>query len=208
MTMIEYGNGQSTVFTVQGDNLIGADGAAWIRQGTASAPTPGLAPAMPPDTSATQEGPPASVSGKYNLESGSAQINFASGTSCTIQVPGAPQSKGYYVVHEDTVMVSCTVSGAGVAFKIQGDKLVAGNGQVWVREGSAMESAQAPLPDIAPPPPPPDAPPPTIALGQTKNQVTAAFGQPTRIAKLGVKEVFYYKDIKVTFTNGKVSNVE
>jgi ATP:corrinoid adenosyltransferase len=64
------------------------------------------------------------------------------------------------------------------------------------------------MPVIAPPPPPADAPPPTIALGQTKNQVTAAFGQPTREAKLGAKEIFYYKDMKVTFTNGKVSNVD
>jgi hypothetical protein len=61
---------------------------------------------------------------------------------------------------------------------------------------------------IAPPPPPSDAPPPTIAIGQTKDQVTAGFGQPVRIAKLGAKEIFYYKDMKVTFTNGKVSNVE
>jgi hypothetical protein len=61
---------------------------------------------------------------------------------------------------------------------------------------------------IAPPPPPADAPPPTIAMGQTKDQVTAGFGQPARIAKLGAKEIFYYKDMKVTFTNGKVSNVE
>ena len=38
--------------------------------------------------------------------------------------------------------------------------------------------------------------------------LTAGFGQPVRVAKLGVKEIFYYKDMKVTFTNGKVSNVE
>jgi hypothetical protein len=68
--------------------------------------------------------------------------------------------------------------------------------------------APAPMQAIAPPPPPADAPPPTIALGQTKDQVTAGFGQPTRIAKLGTKEIYYYKDMKVTFTNGKVSNVE
>jgi outer membrane protein assembly factor BamE (lipoprotein component of BamABCDE complex) len=64
------------------------------------------------------------------------------------------------------------------------------------------------MPDIAPPPPPADTPPPTIAIGQTKAQVTAAFGQPVKTAKVGVKETFYYKDMKVTFTNGKVSNVE
>jgi hypothetical protein len=72
----------------------------------------------------------------------------------------------------------------------------------------AVSTDQSPMTDIAPPPPPSDAPPPTIALGQTKDQVIAGFGQPMRIAKLGVKEIFYYKDMKVTFTNGKVSNVE
>jgi hypothetical protein len=38
--------------------------------------------------------------------------------------------------------------------------------------------------------------------------VTSAFGQPAKIVKLGVKEIFFYKDMKVTFTDGKVSNVE
>ena len=73
---------------------------------------------------------------------------------------------------------------------------------------AAPSAPPAPMAAIAPPPPPADAPPPTIAIGQTKDQVTAAFGQPTRAAKLGVKEIYYYKDMKVTFTNGKVSNVE
>ncbi len=73
---------------------------------------------------------------------------------------------------------------------------------------SAPAQAPAPMTAIAPPPPPADAPPPTIAVGQTKDQVTTAFGQPARMAKLGAKEIYYYKDMKVTFTNGKVSNVE
>jgi hypothetical protein len=73
---------------------------------------------------------------------------------------------------------------------------------------AAAPAPVAPMPEIAPPPPPVDAPPPTIALGQTKSQVIAAFGQPVRMAKPGVKEIYYYKDMKVTFTNGKVSNVE
>ena len=74
-------------------------------------------------------------------------------------------------------------------------------------EPAAPASAPAPPPEIAPPPPA-DAAPPTISLGQTIDQVTAAFGQPVKIAKLGVKQIYYYKDMKVTFTNGKVSNVE
>lgn len=67
----------------------------------------------------------------------------------------------------------------------------------------------APMQAIAPPPPPADQPPPQIAIGQTKDQVVAGFGQPVRMAKLaGTKEIYFYKDMKVTFTNGKVSNVE
>jgi hypothetical protein len=67
----------------------------------------------------------------------------------------------------------------------------------------------APMQDIAPPPPPADTPPPTIAVGQTKDQVVAGFGQPTRISKpSATREIYVYKDMKVTFTNGKVSNIE
>jgi hypothetical protein len=74
--------------------------------------------------------------------------------------------------------------------------------------GAAEAPAPAPLPDVAPPPPPADTPPPTIELGQTKDVVIASFGQPIRVVKLGVKEIYFYKDMKVTFTNGKVTNVE
>jgi hypothetical protein len=74
---------------------------------------------------------------------------------------------------------------------------------------AAPTPAPAPMQAIAPPPPPADAPPPTIAIGQTKDQVVAGFGPPVKTAKLGgTKEIYFYKDMKVTFTNGKVSNVE
>jgi hypothetical protein len=73
----------------------------------------------------------------------------------------------------------------------------------------ALVPTSAPMAAIPPPPPPADAPPPSIAIGQTKDQVVAGFGQPVRTAKLaGTKEIYFYKDMKVTFTNGKVSNVE
>jgi len=66
-----------------------------------------------------------------------------------------------------------------------------------------------PIADIPPPPPPPDdAPPKQIALGQTKEQVVGNFGQPTRIAKVGTKEIYYYPDIKVTFVSGKVTDIQ
>lgn len=58
------------------------------------------------------------------------------------------------------------------------------------------------------PPAAPAGPPPTVAMGQTIDQVTAAFGQPTRVVDLGVKKIYVYKDMKVTFKAGKVSDVE
>src|SRR5579862_9555826 len=67
------------------------------------------------------------------------------------------------------------------------------------------ETAPAP---IAPPPPPADAaqaPPKTVTLGETKDNVVADFGQPTKVAKVGTKEIYFYKDIKVTFVGGKVT---
>ena len=63
--------------------------------------------------------------------------------------------------------------------------------------------------DAPPPPPPaPAGPPPTVALGQTIDQVTAAFGQPTSVIDLGVKKVYNYPGMKVTFKSGKVSDVQ
>jgi len=91
--------------------------------------------------------------------------------------------------------------------KDKGDKNDQASGQAPA--AAAPAAPAAPMQAIAPPPPPADAPPPTIAIGQTKDQVVAGFGQPVRTAKLaGTKEIYFYKDMKVTFTNGKVSNVE
>ena len=70
--------------------------------------------------------------------------------------------------------------------------------------GPSDAAATAP---IAPPPPPPAAPA-TIALGQTVDQVTASMGAPTRIIDLGTKKIYVYKDMKITFKAGKVSDVE
>ncbi len=74
------------------------------------------------------------------------------------------------------------------------------------------QTAASPTPaPIAPPPPPSDAPPAapkTIALGQTKDQVVASFGQPQKVVNLGTKEIYSYSDMKVTFVDGKVTDVQ
>jgi len=81
---------------------------------------------------------------------------------------------------------------------------------------AAPPAAPAPPPapamaDIPPPPPPadaPKAPPKTISLGQSKDMVAANFGAPTKVVQLGPKEIDYYPDMKVTFVNGKVTDVQ
>ena len=70
-----------------------------------------------------------------------------------------------------------------------------------------QQATEAPPPPIAPPAPPP-ADPKTIALKQTTDEVVANIGQPEKIIKLGTKQIYVYKDMKVTFVNGKVTDVQ
>lgn len=72
-------------------------------------------------------------------------------------------------------------------------------------------SATAPSAPPPPPPPPSDAPAPppkTVSLGQTKDEVIASLGQPQKVVQLGAKEIDFYPDLKVTFVNGKVTDVQ
>jgi hypothetical protein len=74
---------------------------------------------------------------------------------------------------------------------------------------AAPEPVLAP---IAPPPPPPPDPvveTKSIEIGQTKDQVVAILGKPDKIIKAaGTKEIYQYKDIKVTFVNGKMTDAQ
>jgi hypothetical protein len=51
-------------------------------------------------------------------------------------------------------------------------------------------------------------PPPTISRGQTVEEVTAALGAPSKVVDLGTKKIYVYDDIRVTFTDNKVSDVQ
>lgn len=118
---------------------------------------------------------------------------------------------------------------AGEVFEIsqdnpQGGGAAAGGqapaGQAPAGQTSAPAAAPAPAPEpeqpalapIAPPPPPPDAPaapPPTVSLGMTTDQVVAILGQPKLVLKPAKnKEIYTYADLKVTFVDGKVSDIQ
>ncbi len=55
---------------------------------------------------------------------------------------------------------------------------------------------------------PEQAQPQTIQAGQTIDDVVAILGRPEKIVNLGAKQIYVYKDLKVTFMNGKVSDVQ
>lgn len=50
------------------------------------------------------------------------------------------------------------------------------------------------------------APPQTVQLGDTPQQVQAILGQPDKTVDLGEKQIWLYKDLKVTFENGKMTD--
>jgi hypothetical protein len=71
-------------------------------------------------------------------------------------------------------------------------------------EAEAGGAASGPGPNAGEP----AAPPVSIDMGQTVDQVVASMGQPVRKATVGAKTIYFYKDMKVTFTGGKVSDVQ
>jgi len=50
--------------------------------------------------------------------------------------------------------------------------------------------------------------PATVSFGMTPAQVESALGKPSKVIELGSKKIFVYSDIKVTFMDGKVTDVQ
>ena len=50
--------------------------------------------------------------------------------------------------------------------------------------------------------------PATIRLGQTVDDVVAILGKPEQVVDLGVKKIYVYRNMKVTFTGGRVTDVQ
>jgi hypothetical protein len=87
-------------------------------------------------------------------------------------------------------------SGGGDANAQQGQ----GGGDQGQQQGGQQAAAPA---QQAPP-----AQPQSIDKGSTEDQVIAAFGQPDKIVNLGAKKLYIYKDMKITFVGGKVTDVQ
>jgi hypothetical protein len=90
----------------------------------------------------------------------------------------------------------------GQLLSISADSGQQGGDQGGAQQGG-NDQGQGQAQQQAPPPEPQQ-----IEKGQTPDQVKAALGQPDKIVNLGAKQIYVYKDLKVTFINGKVSDVE
>jgi hypothetical protein len=100
-------------------------------------------------------------------------------------------AKGYL----DTASAGAVEDTIGQVLSIAGDD---------AKQGDAAQSAdqQQRAAD------PPHADPQTIKLGQTTDQVQAALGKPDKIIDLGAKKIYAHKDLKVTFVNNQVADVQ
>jgi hypothetical protein len=84
----------------------------------------------------------------------------------------------------------------------------AGGGDQQAAAPAADQSQQPAAPAAAPAPAAPAAPPASVQLGMSPDQVVGILGQPEKIVNLGAKQIYVYKDIKVTFLGGKVADAQ
>ena len=197
---------------IQGNSFIAGKGIVWTRVGDVPAPSVAPGQVFPGTTDAQR----AAFSGEYLRQAdGQRTTIFSDGTYKAI-LPSGRAIAGQYSVDGNTLIITSPSAVADQRSTVVGDKLISETGSSFsVRVGDApapvaAAGSPAPLQSIPPPPPPADTPPPTVSvkMGESKDKITADFGQPTKTVKLGVKEIYYYKDMKVTFMNGKVSNIE
>jgi hypothetical protein len=93
-----------------------------------------------------------------------------------------------------------------IAAAVQPDANIASELSQAAQEGSQGEqdvvsqSAQADAGNAAGPV--------TISLGQSIADVESISGRPDKVIDLGAKKIYVYKDLKITFTDGRVSDVQ
>jgi hypothetical protein len=105
------------------------------------------------------------------------------------QFPKGSLDSGSVSKIEDTIAQLFTIDESGGQQQAQGDQGEQNQG------GPPQGQPQA-------------QPPQNIGIGQTIDQVLAAWGQPQKIVNLGVKQIYIYPDAKVTFVNGKVTDAQ
>ncbi|MGD0164037.1 MAG: hypothetical protein ABSB39_16325 [Candidatus Sulfotelmatobacter sp.] len=99
---------------------------------------------------------------------------------------------------EDTIGQVLSISNDDAQGGDQGGQQQGGD-QGGQQQGGGQQAAAADQPQ---------AEPASIEKGMTTDQVEAAMGKPEKKVTLGTKQIYYYKDMKVIFLSGKVSDVQ
>jgi hypothetical protein len=107
---------------------------------------------------------------------------------------------------EDTIgtLLAISTDSGGSNDQQQGQGGQQGGGDQGGQQPAAQDQQQAAPAAAAAP----AAEPTSIEKGMTPDQVEAALGKPDKKVNLGSKQLYIYKDMKVTFLNGKVSDVQ
>ena len=99
----------------------------------------------------------------------------------------------------------------GLVFAISNDNQQQGQADAQDQGQQAAISQQASdLPQVANQhvTRPREAEPQTVQIGMTTDQVQSVLGTPDKVFNLGVKQIYVYKDVKVTFIDSKVNDVQ
>jgi len=96
----------------------------------------------------------------------------------------------------------------GQVFTISDDQSAQPSGDQGQQPADQGGNQQPPADQGGNQPPAQQPEPQTVQLGMTLDQVVAILGKPDKIFDLGAKKIYVYKDVKVTFMNGKVSDVQ
>jgi len=62
--------------------------------------------------------------------------------------------------------------------------------------------------DAAAAQPQPAPQPKTVLKGDSIDQVVATLGKPEKILQVDTKQIYVYKEVKITFLDGKVSDIQ
>ena len=76
------------------------------------------------------------------------------------------------------------------------------------QQNQASSGQQPPQQQQQEPQPQQQSEPATVQLGMTTDEVQSILGKPEKIFNVGAKQIYVYKDVKVTFQDRKVADVQ
>lgn len=142
---------------------------------------------------------------EVNVEKAKVSLTVVSCDSCN-QIDPPTSMKGEVVFqfakgYLEKAGVGEVEDAIGKVFLIGDDSQQAQGNDSGQQPGQQQVAQQAPAEQQQPEPA-------TVQLGMTTDEVQSALGKPDKIFNVGPKQIYVYKDVKVTFQNGKVADVQ